>query len=1063
MQVKGSFVNIDGVEYYKISNSEKLTPFFIQIASSSDIWVFLSSNGGLTAGRQNALCNIFPYTTDDKLNLDFETGSKTIVKINDKTWQPFEQYGTQKYNITRNIYKSCYANSVILEEINNDLSLSYSYKYEPSEKYGIVKTSKFENLSNTDVKLQIVDGLMNIMPYGVNPILQAESSTLADAYKAAELQGDNLAIFSLTTTINDTPHPIEMLYANIAYNTMPLAKVYLNPDILTSFINDGQTEINPECYGKKCGYFINFESELKAQTPLSYSFVLDVKCDHSKIMDLLDFINSNNFNLIKEDIENGTNALVKIVKDADGIQNTADKIACSAHYLNTLYNVMRGGAFEKGYEFEYDLFYKFISKRNKEALENKELLSEIKKCKTVHELKETAKKDALVYRLALEYMPLSFSRRHGDPSRPWNKFNIALKDENGEKSVNYEGNWRDIFQNWEALGLSYPMYYENMVAKFVNASTIDGFNPYRINNDGIDWEKPEPENPFGGLGYWGDHQIIYLLRLLLGLNSHCPECLDNMMLQEIFSYANVPYIIKEYSDIVKDSKNTIVFDFEKDENIDEKVLNYGTDAKLILKNDKVYTVSLAEKLLVPLLSKISNLLPGGGVWMNTQRPEWNDANNAIVGIGLSVITVYHLKAYLGFLKTAFENKNRNYNISKEVANWLVEITDVLAGANGYEGNEKFVLDKMGEAFSNYRKKVYNDNFSEKITLSEKDIVQFIDEAIKLVDYTILLNKKDVFVSYNLLKDDFTFEPMKPMLEGQSAAIAGGFLNAEEVCNLIDAMKKDLYDEDEKYHTLYPVNKTTRFFDKNNIDKKFDEIPNIIEKDKNGNLHFNAQIASEEILLKKCTDAKLSSDKTKEIIAEFENVFTHKKFNGRSDRMYKFEGIGCVYWHQNAKFALGVLETAQKSFDETKDIEKIYKAYNDILQGFIYRKTPLQCKAIPIEPYSHTSFNKKSEQPGMTGQVKESVIMRRGELGVKVKDASIVFESAFLHSDEFNEADEIEFYVCGVPCKYKKSGEKGIKVFTDSDVLSFAEYAISKDISREIFMRSEKVKFVEILI
>ena len=53
-----------------------------------------------------------------------------------------------------------------------------------------------------------------------------------------------------------------------------------------------------------------------------------------------------------------------------------------------------------------------------------------------------------------------------------------------------------------------------MIAKFVNASSADGYNPYRITRDGIDWEVPEPDNPWSNIGYWGDHQIIYLLRLM---------------------------------------------------------------------------------------------------------------------------------------------------------------------------------------------------------------------------------------------------------------------------------------------------------------------------------------------------------------------------------------------------------------------------------------------------------------------------------------------------------------------------------------------------------------------
>ena len=54
-------------------------------------------------------------------------------------------------------------------------------------------------------------------------------------------------------------------------------------------------------------------------------------------------------------------------------------------------------------------------------------------------------------RLVLDYLPLTFSRRHGDPSRPWNKFSIRVRDAAGRRVVSYQGNWRDIFQNWEAL------------------------------------------------------------------------------------------------------------------------------------------------------------------------------------------------------------------------------------------------------------------------------------------------------------------------------------------------------------------------------------------------------------------------------------------------------------------------------------------------------------------------------------------------------------------------------------------------------------------------------------
>ncbi|MGR5543464.1 hypothetical protein ACPV5V_33410, partial [Vibrio campbellii] len=72
---------------------------------------------------------------------------------------------------------------------------------------------------------------------------------------------------------------------------------------------------------------------------------------------------------------------------------------------------------------------------------------------------------------------------------------------------------------------------------------------------------------------------------------------------------------------------------------EEKSQLLGSDGKLVLTSDnEVYLVNLMEKILVPLLAKLSNLVIDGGIWLNTQRPEWNDANNAIVGNGLSMVT-----------------------------------------------------------------------------------------------------------------------------------------------------------------------------------------------------------------------------------------------------------------------------------------------------------------------------------------------------------------------------------------------------------------------------------------
>ena len=73
---------------------------------------------------------------------------------------------------------------------------------------------------------------------------------------------------------------------------------------------------------------------------------------------------------------------------------------------------------------------------------------------------------------------------------------------------------------------------------------------------------------------------------------------------------------------------------QSEEATETAVADMGTDGRLLRDvNGNVIHVTMVEKLLVLLLAKLTNLVPEGGIWMNTQRPEWNDANNALVGKG----------------------------------------------------------------------------------------------------------------------------------------------------------------------------------------------------------------------------------------------------------------------------------------------------------------------------------------------------------------------------------------------------------------------------------------------
>ena len=75
-------------------------------------------------------------------------------------------------------------------------------------------------------------------------------------------------------------------------------------------------------------------------------------------------------------------------------------------------------------------------------------------------------------------------------------------------------------------------------------------------------------------------------------------------------------------------------------------------------------------------------------------------------------------------------------------------------------------------------------------------------------------------------------------------------------------------------------------------------------------------------------------------------------------------------------------------------------YYEIRAGIGLNKDPEVFGAFPTDPYSHDPRNTGAQQPGMTGQVKQDIIARWGELGIMVRDASIKFNSILLRKVEF---------------------------------------------------------------
>ncbi len=685
--------------------------------------------------------------------------------------------------------------------------------------------------------------------------------------------------------------------------------------------------------------------------------------------------------------------------------------------------------------------------------------------------------------------------------------------------LNYQGNWRDIFQNWEALSLSYPDFVEAMLFKFADSSTVDGYNPYRVLREGYEWEILDLEDDWANIGYWGDHQVIYLLRLLEVANRYRPGSLVPLLTRKVFTFADVPYRIRPYEDLLRDPRDTIDFDQAVNDAAMERAGRIGSDGKAVVDSDgELLRANLTEKLLIVALSKLSNFVPGGGIWMNTQRPEWNDANNALVGNGVSMVTLCYLRRYLAFLDAQFAASGLDeVEISAPVAECVRAVAAAFeehaefAEGDASDRDREALLDRLGAAGTAYRASAYDPaSRGASTTASMSEIRGFIEGALRHADTTIAANRRDdgLYHSYNIMLESgggVAVKHLNEMLEGQVAVLSCGLLEAGEVADLLDALRaSDLYRADQNSYILYPDRELPHFLEKNLVSAA--EVAGsglltamldrgdtrIVAKDIDGGVHFNPAFRNAHYLRDALTAlgendyGSLGTTDRARVLDIYEAVFQHASFTGRSGTFYKYEGLGSIYWHMVSKLLLAVDEARLGAIDAgvgADVVERLERHYDQVRAGIGVHKSPVEYGAVPTDPYSHTPSFSGVQQPGMTGQVKEDLITRASEMGVVVEDGVLRFEPRIVRTEEFLdapatltyvgldgelrdvgiEAGTMGFTVCQVPVVLHRGGAVGIMVTRGEEQDRVRGLSLDGADSAAIFERTSVVSRLDVFL
>ena len=403
--------------------------------------------------------------------------------------------------------------------------------------------------------------------------------------------------------------------------------------------------------------------------------------------------------------------------------------------------------------------------------------------------------------------------------------------------------------------------------------------------------------------------------------------------------------------------------------------------------------------------------------------------------------------------------------------------------------------------------IYQKTFTgAKKTITVKELQQFVQLSLQFLEHSIRANRRSdqLYHAYNLMavenKEEISIDYLSEMLEGQVAVLSADYLSSKEALDVLDGMKKSkLFREDQYSYILYPNKDLPGFLLKNTIPttaitknpllQKLASEGNvqIIEKDVKGQYHFNGNFRNANDLSAALEKLTFTTEEKASVLQVYEEVFNHKAFTGRSGTFFGYEGLGSIYWHMVSKLSLAVQECCLGAIEEKESAEiigRLLEHYYEINAGIGVHKPPALYGAFPTDPYSHTPYRRGAQQPGMTGQVKEDILCRFGELGVSVNEGILSFTPTLLRKSEFltnpTTFDYIDvlgkqrqlslptnalcFTYCQVPIVFEISDKTGVEVqFTDGTITQFSTTHLDTKTSQLVFNRTGTISQIHVYV
>ena len=601
------------------------------------------------------------------------TGFRTFCKINGQYCELFTETADMHIGMSE----------LELRCEQEGLAAEVLYFGVPGEPFaGLARSLTLRNLTDRPMMLELLDGMAQIVPYGLNQDFLKNMTQLAKAWMQAEDQEKGLAYFRVRASLEDGAIVREVRGGNFCLGWEGSGTL-LRPIVQSSLVFGQDTSLSVAR---------SFRS-----TPL------EMLTDKKQV-------SSNQFPCCFL-------PLSRVLQPGESL--TVHSIYGQAENKNTVARLADATVSDG-----------WFARKRADARDLADRITAPIACKTADPVFDAYARQTYLDNALRGGAPLFFrsegktvpfhiySRKHGDPEREYNYFSLGQ-----EYYAQGNGNYRDVNQNRRCDVLFAPEMEEENIRTFFDLIQTDGYNPLVLTpctytlpeaeRPGILRECAELEpllsgeftpgaiamaarnaqhpDPAGltarvicrstsepnadfGEGYWCDHWTYNLDQIEAFLTVY-PEKKDTLLFTEGISRwyeAKVPVNPRHRRYTM--TENGLRQYYALDESAP------GSDRKWMQTADGVQArSSIMEKLLLLCAIKTATLDAAGmGVEMEGGRPGWYDALNGLPGLfGSSMAETCELARLLDFTAEALEEKGGGLNLYSEIAGLLEAVTEIL--------------------------------------------------------------------------------------------------------------------------------------------------------------------------------------------------------------------------------------------------------------------------------------------------------------------------------------------------------------------------------------------------